>query len=104
MVLSSTEGGTLIGARSGMAARVDIMGDAGRPLSRLALPAGELLSFRPGAKHFRLSGLARPLKLGDRVPLVLIIETASGARSEIAVDAEVRNESPIEAELRAHRH
>jgi periplasmic copper chaperone A len=104
MVLTSTEDATLIGARSSLAARVEMMGGATRPLSGLPLPAGKPLVFRPGAKHFTLSGLSRPLKLGDRVSLLLIIETASGARSEIAVDAEVRNESPVDAELRAHRH
>jgi hypothetical protein len=104
MVLTSTEDATLIGARSSFAARVDMMGGATRPLSGLPLPAGKPVAFRPGAKHFTLSGVSRPLKLGDRVPLLLIIETAAGARSEIAVDAEVRNESPVDAELRAHRH
>jgi periplasmic copper chaperone A len=104
MILTSTEDATLIGASSSLAARVDLMGQATRPLSGLPLRAGKPVTFRPGANRFRLSDLSRPLRLGDRVPLLLIIETAAGVRSEIAVDAEVRNESPVDAELRAHRH
>ena len=62
------------------------------------------MSLRPGAERIEISGLARPLKLGDRVALTLTIETADGARRDIAVSAEVRSESPVDAELRAHRH
>jgi copper(I)-binding protein len=104
MIVTSTEGGRLIAVRSSLAARVDVMGDATRPVSGLPLPAGKSVVLRPGARHFRLSGLSRPLRLGDRVPLVLTIEIASRAQFEITVDAEVRNESPVDAELREHRH
>jgi copper(I)-binding protein len=103
MVLTSSEGATLIGARSSLAERVDVLASAQRRGPMFSLPAGMAVVFRPGGKHFTLSGLSRPLKLGDRVPLVLTIEAVSGARSEIAIEAEVRNESPIDAELRAHR-
>ena len=104
MVLTTAEESTLIGARSSLATRVDVTGGATRPLSTVPLPAGKPVTFRPGAKRFTLSGLSRPLRLGDRVPLILTIETAAGARAEISVDAEVRHESPVDAELRAHRH
>jgi len=103
MVLTSTDGGTLIGVHSSVAARVGMIDGAKRPLSRLSLPAGKAVTLRPGAKRFRLSGLSRPLRLGERIPLVLTVESADGVRSEISVDAEVRNESPVDAELRAHR-
>ncbi len=58
----------------------------------------------PGADRIVLTGLAHALKPGERVPITLQIETAAGAREEITVDAEVRTESPFEAERRAHRH
>jgi VCBS repeat-containing protein len=44
----------------------------------------------------------RTLKPGDRFPLTLQIQTADGTRQDIAVDAEVRFESPLDAERRAH--
>ena len=48
-----------------------------------------------------LRGLARPLHAGDRVPLVLTIETANGARQSVSVNAEVRERPPTEDERRA---
>jgi copper(I)-binding protein len=72
--------------------------------ARVALPAGVVVALRPGAERIVLTGLVHALKPGERVPLTLQIETAAGAREEIAVDAEVRTESPFDAERRAHRH
>ena len=106
MSLTSTEGATLIGVRSPIAAQVALRGPgahgSARPL--LALPAGSVVVLRPGADRIALTGLAYALKLGARVPLTLLVETEAGVRQEIAVDAEVRNESPLDAERRAHRH
>ena len=106
MVLTSTEGATLIGVRSSIAARVSLRGaGAHRPArAALALPAGAAVALRPGADRIVLTGLAHALKPGERVPLTLQIETAAGALEEITVAAEVRTESPFDAERRAHRH
>jgi len=103
MIVTSSESATLIGARSPVAGRVELK-SASRLASALALPAGTPVILRPKGNHLALSRLTRALKLGDRVSLVLIIETATGTRQEIVVDAEVRRESPADAELRAHRH
>jgi len=51
-----------------------------------------------------LTGLTRALKPGERVVLTLEVETATGTREGIEVAAEVRSESPLDAERRAHRH
>ena len=106
MVLTSTEGATLVGARSEMAAGVTIYAAGKSPvrIERLPLPAGQRVKLAPGGLRLGLSGLARPLKLGDRVPLVLSVEAADGARQEIPVNAEVRRRSPIDDERRAHGH
>jgi copper(I)-binding protein len=106
MVLTSTEGATLIGVRSSIAAQVSLRGPGLRGPARaaLALPAGTAVALRPGADRIVLTGLAHALKLGERVPLTLKIETAAGALEEITVAAEVRTESPFDAERRAHRH
>jgi hypothetical protein len=106
MVLTSTEGAALIGVRSPVAARASLIAPGSRAdhvPAALKLPAGTPIALRPGAERIALTGLSRPLKLGERVALTLTIETAAGAREDIAVDAEVRNESPLDAERRAHR-
>jgi copper(I)-binding protein len=107
MILTSTEGATLIGVRSSIAVRVSLRGPRGhdgRARASVALPAGAVVALRPGAERIVLTGLGHALKPGERVPLTLQIETAAGAREEIAVDAEVRTESPFDAERRAQRH
>ena len=106
MVLTSTEGATLIGVRSSIAAQVSLRGPGlrGRARKGLPLPAGAAIALRPGADRIVLTGLAHALTPGERVPLTLQIETAAGALEEITVAAEVRTESPFDAERRAHRH
>ncbi|OLC65537.1 MAG: hypothetical protein AUH79_07450 [Betaproteobacteria bacterium 13_1_40CM_4_64_4] len=101
-----TEGATLIGVCSSIAAQVSLRGPNTHFPARagLALPAGAAVVLRPGADRIVLTGLAHVLKLGQRVPLTLQIETTGGGREEITVDAEVRTESPLDAERRAHRH
>jgi hypothetical protein len=107
MVLESTDGATLLDARSPVAARVTLRGPGpggDRARTSLELPAGVTITLHPGGERMVLSGLTRALKLGERVPLTLTIETGAGGRLEILVDAEVRKESPLDAERRAHRH
>jgi periplasmic copper chaperone A len=104
MILTSTEGATLVGVRSSIAARVSLRGKGSVARAALPLPAGEAIALRPGADRIALVGLTRALKRGERVVLTLEVETATGARQEIEVAAEVRSESPYDAERRAHRH
>jgi copper(I)-binding protein len=107
MVLDSTEGAALLGARSPVATRVTLRGPGpggDRERAKLELPAGVEVALRPGGERIALSGLTRTLKLGEHVLLTLTIETVAGGRQEIMVDAEVRKESPLEAERREHRH
>ena len=102
MILMSTEGVALIGVRSPVAARAVLIGSGSRG-GHAAAALGKAIALRPGGDHIVLTGLSRPLKLGERVALTLTIETAAGAHEDIAVDAEVRKESPFDAERRAHR-
>jgi len=106
MDLTSTEGATLVGARSVDAGIVAIhtRGKPPAPKRELALPAGSMIQLSPGGHRLAMRSLTRPLKLGDRVALTLTIQAADGKQQEIPVNAEVRRRSPIEDELRAHRH
>jgi copper(I)-binding protein len=102
MVLMASEGAIVIGVRSALAAGASLRG--ARTAKGIELPPGRQITLEPGAMRIVLSGLVHPLKLHDRVPLVLTIQRPDGARQDISVDAEVRNGWPVDAELRAHRH
>jgi len=106
MRVTSTEGAVLKEVRSPLATSVVIRaaGSAGRYLPQLALPAGVPVLFAPDQVRLVLRGLAHPMAVGERVPLVLTIEGADGSRQEIPVNAEVRVRSPIDDERRAHQH
>jgi copper(I)-binding protein len=106
MDLTSSDGTTLVAARSEAAREVRIGGRAqsARSLPRLALPAGRMIRFAPHGYRLVLDGLTRAITRGERVQLTLVIEAADGTRQEIPVDAEARFDSPLDAERRAHKH
>jgi copper(I)-binding protein len=43
-----------------------------RALTSLSLAPGASVGFSPGGKHIMLHGLAHPLQIGERVPIVLL--------------------------------
>ena len=96
MSITSSEGAVLKEARSTVATSVVIRSAAtgARTYPQLALPAGVPVLLAPDAFHLVLRGLAHPLNSGDRVPIVLTIELASGALQEYTVNAEVRARTP----------
>jgi hypothetical protein len=64
-----------------------------RPVDGLTLMPGQTITLKPVGFHVMLMDLKQPLKAGEKLPLVLTIE-ASGKRSELNVDADIR---PISA-------
>jgi copper(I)-binding protein len=105
MDLTSTEGATLVAAKSDAAEGVSIRGPKGTPRGApLALPARTMVHLAPNGYRLVLDKLTRSIKRGERVLLTLIIEAPDGARQEIPVDAEARLDSPLEHERRAHQH
>jgi copper(I)-binding protein len=106
MVLYSTEDVVLKEVRSALATTVVIRaaGSGARTYPRLSLPAGVPVLLAPDAVRLVLRGLAHPLKIGERVALVLTIETADGSRQEISVNAEVRLSAPTDDLQRARKH
>lgn len=106
MDLTSTEGSTLVAARSDAAGSVSIAGSkskAGR-VANLSLPAGKMIRLEKGGYRLVLNRLTRTISLGDRVVLTLTIEARDGSRQEIPVNAEARRNSPLDDERRAHHH
>jgi copper(I)-binding protein len=106
MNLTSTEGATLVAARTVRAAATTLHrpGSDARPVAELALPARVIVELAPGSYRFSLRRLNKTIKLGDIVPMTLTIRGADGALQEIAVGAVTRHRSPVDDERRAHRH
>ncbi|MEP7208214.1 MAG: copper chaperone PCu(A)C [Casimicrobiaceae bacterium] len=61
-----------------------------RSVPALQLPANKAVELTPNGYHVMLTGLLRPLKEGEKVPIVLTLEDAGGKQSTLAVDALVR--------------
>jgi periplasmic copper chaperone A len=105
MELRSSEGATLVGVGSDVAADIAILpGGTARASGKIALPAGRTIKLVPGGPRITLTRLSRPLQLGDRVDLVLTVEAPYGKPREIPVNAEVRRHSPTEDHLHPHSH
>jgi periplasmic copper chaperone A len=106
MDITSTAGATVVAVASDAAAVARLRAPDGQRVKSptIALPAGTVVALAPGSYRVVLLRLNRTLRLADRVRLTLTIENADASRQEIAVNAEVRLHSPIDDELRAHRH
>jgi copper(I)-binding protein len=106
MQLRSSDGAAVVGVKSEVVAGITMRpaGTGRAPVERIVLPAGETVLLAPGAQRFAIPKLPKPLRLGDRVPLVLVVEGADGGTREIAVNAEVRRRSPTDDHRVPHRH
>jgi copper(I)-binding protein len=105
MDLTSTEGATLVAAKSDAAESVSIRGPKGTPRGApLALPARTIVHLAPNGYRLVLERTTRSIKRGERVLLTLVIEASDGSRQEIGVNAEARLDSPLDAERRMHSH
>jgi copper(I)-binding protein len=98
MAIESARGGRLVGSSSPAAASVEIHqmlleGNVMRmrPVRALELPAGKPVELKPGGYHLMLLDLKAPLKVGDAVPLTLVVEGKDGQRESVEVSAPVRN-------------
>ena len=61
-----------------------------REVAALELPAGKAVDLKPGGYHVMLLDLNRELKVGDAVPVTLVVEGADKKRETIEVKATVR--------------
>ena len=106
MELASSEDVTLVDVRCALAARVALVSPRQRnsPPFALALPVQTNVALAPGATRIALLQLAQPLKLGQRVPLTLVLRHADGSVQDIDVDAEVRRRSPRADHDATHKH
>jgi copper(I)-binding protein len=97
MRLSASSSVRLVDARSPVAGRVEIHDSQTdrngivrmRAISGMDLPAGGVVEFRPGGYHIMLMDLKQQMKVGDEVPLTLIVAARDGKRQNIEVRAAV---------------
>jgi hypothetical protein len=56
-----------------------------RAIEQLALPAGKPIDLKPGGYHLMLMGLKNQVKVGDVIPLTLVIENKDKKRQTVQV-------------------
>jgi periplasmic copper chaperone A len=61
-----------------------------RPLPRMDLPAGQTVKLAPNGAHLMLLGLKQPLKQGDRLSIVLSVQSSGTSLTTVKIEAEVR--------------
>jgi copper(I)-binding protein len=97
MRLSASTNLRLVDARSPVAGRVEIHDTQTdrngivrmRAIPGMDLPAGGTVEFRPGRYHIMLMDLKQQMKVGDIVPLTLVVAARDGRRQNIEVQAPV---------------
>jgi periplasmic copper chaperone A len=109
--ITSVKGAKLVAASSPVAGVVEIheMSMDGtvmkmRAVPSLALPAGKAVELKPGGFHIMLMDLKQPLKAGDAVPIVLVVEGSDGKRSNVDVKATVRALNAAASGHEGHDH
>lgn len=61
-----------------------------QPVASVALPAGKNVAIVPEGYHVMLIDLVGQIKVGDQVPLTLIVEDSKGVKESIEVKAQAR--------------
>jgi copper(I)-binding protein len=94
----SVSGGKLVSASSPVAGVVEVhemVMDGNvmkmRAVAGLELPAGKAVELKPGGYHVMLMDLKQELKVGDVVPLTLVVEGAGGRRDSVELKAPVKS-------------
>ena len=57
------------------------------PMDALAVPAHQMIAFKPGGYHIMLMGLLRQLKVGDQFPLTLTFRHAPPQTVQVRIEA-----------------
>lgn len=107
MDITATEAARLVAVRTPISPKAEIHSmqmDGSimrmRQLSTLDLPKNSEVRLKPGGYHLMLMKLKKPIKVGDNIPLTLVIET-QGKRELITVQAIAQKNTP---EQRNHEH
>jgi periplasmic copper chaperone A len=79
-------GDRLIAMTSPVAKSITYVDRLGTEQTSLILPSKMPIALRKGGAHLRLTGLTRPLKHGDKVPLTLTFEKAGRIKVELWIE------------------
>jgi copper(I)-binding protein len=108
MQITSATGGKVVSASSPAAGVVEIheMKMDGstmqmRAVSALELPAGKTVELKPGGYHVMLMDLKAPLKEGESVDVLLVVEGKDGKKETITVKAPVK---ALSGGMGQHKH
>lgn len=101
MEITASEGAAIVRVETDVSAEVPMQrpGTKRAIVDSIALPPRQNVKLAPGDYRFVLPKLNRPLKLGDRVALHLIVAAPDGSRQTIPVTAEVRRRSAYDDHL-----
>ncbi len=65
-----------------------------REMDGVDIPVGKVVELKPGGKHVMLMNIAKPIRLGSKVPLKLVFVDANKKQVSIQVDATVSDRAP----------
>jgi copper(I)-binding protein len=106
MEIQSSGPAALVAGRSTAAGKVTLRAPGKRisSIAEVPLPAGTMQPLAPDGYRVGLEKLARPLKLGDYVPLEVTIRGEDGKLLQMPLNAEVRRRSARDDHRLGHAH
>ncbi len=107
LINKSNEADTLVSASSTLGTKIEIhettlvdgIAKMRRRDSGLPVAAKSTVSLEPAGLHLMLLGLARPLKVGDRIPLTLTFQSRGAVEVKVNVE-----KAPAAAKEPEHHH
>ena len=75
-----------------------------RAVPGLDLPAGKSIELKPGGYHVMLMDLKQQMKVGDSVPMTLVVEGKDKKRSNVEVTATVKPLAEAAKAANEHMH
>jgi copper(I)-binding protein len=110
--ITSAKGGKLVSASSPVAGVVEIheMAMEGTMMKMRALPtgldlpAGKAVALKPGGYHVMLMDLKQQLKVGETVPVTLVIEGKDGKKETLELKVPVRALNAAAPAAMQHKH
>ena len=109
--IQSAQGGRLVAVQSPLAGVAEIhemLMDGNvmrmRAVAGIELPAGQAVELKPGGYHVMLMELKQPLKVGDTVPLSLVVEGKGGQRETLQLQVPVQLPAAPGLPAEKHKH
>lgn len=112
MQLTAGSDVTLVGARSRVAAAVELhemamdenMTMRMRAVQGIALPAGKPVALKPGGYHVMLINLKEQMLPGHKVPITLVVQGKDGESDLVDVEVPVRALNAQQPQGQGHGH